>query len=91
MSTTITVKGLDGETIERLKTQAEQEGMSMAEFLRRLLDRQARTLTPAEIRQRQLAARVNALSGEEVADLLARPAPLTPDVRSLLQRLQPSL
>ena len=91
MSTTITVKGLDGETIERLKTQAEQEGMSMAEFLRRLLDRQARTLTPAEIRQRQLAARVNALSGEEVADLLARQAPLTPDVRSLLQRLQPSL
>jgi plasmid stability protein len=87
---TLTVKNLDDETAQRLAEKASQAGLSTQEYVRRLLDRDAATISPAELVERQSAALVDALDHEQYEALMLRVASMhhrtAENLGSLVQR-----
>jgi hypothetical protein len=68
--TNLSVKNVSSATLASLTRKAALEGTSVQEYVRRLLDRDARCLSPVEIIERQQAARRDALAFDEVDALL---------------------
>ena len=62
---TLTLKMVEDDVLERLAQKAAADGRSVQEYVRRLLERDARMSTSAELLARQRAARTADLTSEE--------------------------